>query len=177
MEEILASIRKIISEDQPEGGARRDADPQPRAAESRQGTMEADVLELTEEVREDSHQPEPELIDNDIAFESVDEPKRESHVMQAEDLISDTTRGAMGRAFAPLDSMGDHPSGALESIFTRAVQDAFAPTLQEWVDHHQDAIMDQLKPMIRAWMDEHLPHLIELAVQKEISRAVPARRR
>jgi cell pole-organizing protein PopZ len=133
------------------------------------------VLELTDELREEN-ETVPVPIDNVIAFDSVDEPQRESPAMQAEDLISDTTRGAMGRAFAPLENM-EQPSGALEAIFTRAVQDAFGPTLQEWVDHHQDHIMDQLKPMIRAWMDEHLPHLIELAVQKEISRAVPTRRR
>ena len=101
--------------------------------------------------------------------------------MDADDLISDTTRSAVGRAFASLD--GGMPqysgagNGAIEAIFVRAVQDAFTPTLQEWVDGHTDEIMDGLKPLIRAWMDEHLPPLIEAAVHREISRAAGGRKR
>ncbi len=63
--------------------------------------------------------------------------------------------------------------GTLDALFTHAVQDAFSPTLQEWVDSHHGEIMDELRPMIRTWMDENLPQLIEAAVAREIGRISP----
>jgi cell pole-organizing protein PopZ len=202
MEEILDSIRKIISEDQPESSGATESAPEPLAREElpQVELTESDVLDLTEEIREEAPsapsevpkaeapktQPPPaaapksyaQPIENDIAFETIEE--RESSPMETEDLISDTARGAVTRAVAPLDEI-QNPApaepGTLDAVFIRAVQDAFAPTLQEWVDGHQTEIMDHLKPMIREWMDEHLPPLIEAAVAKEITRAIPPRRR
>src|SRR4029077_3881051 len=85
MEEILASIRKIISEDQPDGA--KPAEPTPvraAAAEAQpQPHVEADVLELTEEVPEEEVIEEQAAdlqppIENDIAFENIEaEPKAE----------------------------------------------------------------------------------------------------
>ena len=189
MEEILASIRKIISEDQTEPAKPA---PQPSlvvravavaAVEEPASGAEVDVLELTQEVREEepdmpASEPEP-LLENDIAFENVEaEPKAEAPM---DDLISDATRSAMGRAFAHLDRGGLEPSapagGSLDALFLRAIQDAFTPTLQEWVDSHHAEILDQLKPLIRDWMDDNLPSLIETAVTKEISHAAAARPR
>ena len=137
MEEILASIRKIISEDQPEAGK---STPQPapepmKAAAPVPKPAEPDVLELTEEVVEEvpapAHAPAPPPIENDVVFEAIEEkPPAKEPVMDADDLISDTTRSAVGRAFASLD--GGMPqysgagNGAIEAIFVRAVQDAFA---------------------------------------------------
>ena len=59
----------------------------------------------------------------------------------------------------------------LDALFTRAVQDAFSPTLQEWVDGHHAEIMDSLKPVIRDWMDDNLPNLIEAAVKRPAAHA------
>ena len=187
MEEILASIRKIISDDQPEAAKPapapapipvRSVSAQPAPAPVPQ--PEADILELTEEVEEEEPAPEPveevhAPIENDIAFETI-EPEPEAPAVDDDELISDSTRGAMGRAFAKLhgDSpklSASFPGGTLEALFVQAIQDAFTPALQEWVDGHQAEIMDQMKPLIREWMDDHLPPLIEAAVTREIGRA------
>jgi cell pole-organizing protein PopZ len=148
-------------------------------------------LELTEEVHEEEEVTEtraaevPPPLEDDIAFENdVVEPKA-APVMDTDDLISDTARSAVSRAFAKLDT--EEPKrrspppqssgGTLDGLFTKAVQDAFSPTLQEWVDSHHAEIMDSLKPVIRDWMDANLPPLIEAAVTKEISRAAAERPR
>jgi hypothetical protein len=190
MEEILASIRKIISEDQPDG-AKPAAEPTPvrAAAAEAQPHAESDVLELTEEVHDEEvvverHAPEAQPpIEDDIAFENdIAEPKA-APVMDTDDLISDSARSAVSRAFAKLDVETPKPApppssgGTLDGLFTKAVQDAFTPTLQEWVDSHHAQIMDSLKPVIREWMDANLPSLIEAAVTKEISRAAAERPR
>jgi cell pole-organizing protein PopZ len=194
MEEILASIRKIISDDQPEPGQpeKPAAAPSPvQAVEQPAVAAEADVLELTEEVREQEpfapeplpEPPAPEpapLMENDIAFENVEaELKAEIPVM--DDLISDSARSAMDRAFAHLDRGGMELSGpaaagggTLDALFLRAINDAFMPTLQEWVDNHNTEVLEGLRPLIREWMDENLPSLIEAVVAKEVARASAA---
>lgn len=189
MEEILASIRKIISEDQPEGV--KSAAPQPaplRAVEpvaepelAPEPAAEAEVLELTEELPEE--EPEPiapappapvAMPDNDIDF--APEPAiAAAPSPEADDLISDTTRSAVGYAFASINKGPDQglsfAGASLETIFVQAVQGAFQPTLKDWVEGNRTEIMNAMKPLIRAWMDEHLPPLIEAAIAKEIARA------
>jgi cell pole-organizing protein PopZ len=196
MEEILASIRKIISEDQPDA-AKAPPAPAPAAAPAPAPTpfrnaledaaqTEVDVLELTDEVRDEQPEPPPVAppappLENDIAFENIEtEPEPEP----MDDLISDATRSAVGRVMAGLGREPDFsapPAAAagntLEALFLRAIHDAFTPTLQEWVDGHQDEILERLKPMIREWMDDNLPALIEATVAKEIRAAAPPRSR
>lgn len=204
MEEILASIRKIISEDQPaEGTKPATTRPAPakatpaveaapaKAAAAPAASADLDVLDLTDEIPDEEPPPvrvaphvapppvpEPApgpTIENDVIFQNIEPaaPRIKERTMD-DDLISDTTRSAMGRAFQNLN--GQTPpvtlkDGSIEAIFSAAVQQAFRPALKEWVDDHSNDIMDQLRPLIRAWMDEHLPPLIEAAVIKEISRA------
>ena len=193
MEEILASIRKIISEDQPEAAKAAPQAPALRAVPADSGPAPAsnaapagdmDVLELTEELPEATPTPSapkpapaPALHD-DIAFETIEtapraeEPPKEP---EPEDLISNTTRSMVSRAFANADKppvqYSAPPLGTLDSIFTQAVQNAFQPTLKDWVNGHHAEIMESLKPLIRAWMDEHLPPLIEAVLGRELGRA------
>jgi cell pole-organizing protein PopZ len=195
MEEILASIRKIISEDQPDPSKAAPAAapaPAPAAAPTpvrnaleNAAQTEADVLELTDEVREEQPEPPPAPppappLENDIAFENIEaEPEPEP----MDDLISDATRSAVGRAFSGLGREKDFsapPSAtgnSLEALFLRAIHDAFTPVLQEWVDSHYDEILERMKPMIREWMDDNLPALIEATVTREIRAAAPPRGR
>ncbi len=199
MEEILASIRKIISEDQPPEPAKPaaklapvKAQPPPEPVPVRAlvpvaapspPAAELDVLELTEEVPDEeplapAAAPAAPL-ENDIAFETIAPPPAEEPAMD-DDLISDSTRHAVGRAFANLNGETTEfvpKGGGIEAIFVRAVQDALQPQLQHWIDSHSTDIMDNLKPLIRAWMDEHLPTLIEAAVAKEIARSADLARK
>ena len=190
MEEILASIRKIISEDQPAPDKPKEepkpsaaaAAPMPSAVEA-----EPEILELTDEVPDDEPEaPAPESIaEGDVVFEAIDDlpESQEEPAMDDDDLISSSTRHAVERVFDGLDTK-ETPSpsfapagGSVEAVFVRALQDAFQPTLQGWVGDHTTDIMDHLKPLIRQWMDENLPSIIESAVQREVARAVKARRR
>ncbi len=201
MEEILASIRKIISEDQPAEGAKPAAarpapaktvpivEPAPARAAAPAAAADLDVLDLTDEIPDEEPPPvrvAPRMapppsvpapapaIENDVIFQNIEPAARIKERTMDDDLISDTTRSAMGRAFQNLNGQAPPVTlkgGSIEAIFSEAVQQAFRPALKELVDDHSNDIMDQLRPLIRAWMDEHLPPLIEAAVIKEISRA------
>jgi uncharacterized protein len=204
MEEILASIRKIISEDQSDAAPAPAASSRPAPVTANVTPMqrdeepdEADVLELTHEVRDETrpparHEPEPAMAagagsevpaEDDVMFETVQETQEEKPAMASDDLISDNTRRAMNKAFEPLDQRAETQAPAMptvegvhvEAVFTRAIHQAFDPVLQEWVAKHGDDIVARMKPIIREWMDENLPELIENAVKAEISAAVRAR--
>jgi cell pole-organizing protein PopZ len=163
MEEILASIRKIISEDQPDS-------PAIKAAPFRAQPAKGDVLELTEEIPPDEANgavPASRPVAGVEATKSVD---------SRENLLSDSSREAIDRAIESLDKVSEEYSSfagtMLETVFERAVQDAVAPSVQEWVNKHQTELTEALKPMIRAWMDDHLPRLVENVLKQELGRAV-----
>ena len=188
MEEILASIRKIISEDGPET---------PPAAEAPQAPaplpVHDDVLELTHEVEAPPapvFAPAPAPISHpepveDLVFETVaPTPAPAAH----SDIFSDHTRKAMEDTF---DSIPEDPEPApvkaaapsiapvdgstVENVFERAVRESFEPVLQKYLGDNSDAVINRMKPLIREWMDEHFPALLDGAVRAEVERVVKSR--
>lgn len=204
MDEILASIRKIISEDQPEVEAEsppQSAEPElleePADEQAVAGPLGTEMAEPVGAAEEESARVDP--LSDGLATETLnaedfgvpeigadDEGLPEDDLEEenfGDDFISPATRFALDEAF---DRMDEAPAPAnaapssdssVEAVFARAVQDAFDPTLQEWVDTHGEDIVSRLTPLIREWMDKNLPSLVEAAVTKEISRAVRSRRR
>jgi cell pole-organizing protein PopZ len=198
MEEILASIRKIISED--------------TAPETPPPPQDNDVLELTQEVAEEPTQPAvaaappqpaaqeeptPQPVsaaqpDNDIVFVSHEETTV-SHSAESPDhdgIFSDKARKAIDDAFAGLDGADEAPAAqapkptavsgngnSVEAVFERAVRSGVEPMLTHWMDGHRDELMSAVKPLLREWMDEHFPALLEGAVRDEVARVVKARGR
>jgi cell pole-organizing protein PopZ len=208
MEEILASIRKIISDDQdepsqaaPQQQARKSEpeaeqarNPEPAVQQAAHQQPQDEIYELTQEVREsDTAFMAPAPSGNDVVFETVEEtqpmtvsayvgPEEHHH---EDELISSSARRAVGEALGSLDREPEkrapvefRNSGSdVETVFSRAVQDAFEPLLNNWIEGHADEILTKLKPLIREWMDENLPPLVEAAVQREIASAARTRRR
>jgi hypothetical protein len=192
MEEILASIRKIISEDSP-----GDAPAEQPAMEVQQVASapaplppEPDVLELTQEVVEipaprpvPAPAPQPIPAD-DIIFESPAPAAPSAH----SDIFSDHTRKALDDAFASIPD--DEPAPAapsrpaplapidgnsVETVFERAVRESFEPVLQKYLSDNSATVIEGMKPLIREWMDQHFPALLEGAVRTEVERVVKAR--
>ena len=198
MEEILASIRKIISEDAPEGAPAEQPAPQPAAPVLQ--PVHDDVLELTQEVVEQAPAPIPEPVyapapepvapapvpppADDLVFETV-APAAPAH----SDIFSDHTRKAMEDAFDNIPDDQPEPAPAaraaapiapvdgasVENVFERAVRESFEPVLHKYLSDNSAAVIDRMKPLIREWMDEHFPALLEGAVRAEVERVVKAR--
>jgi cell pole-organizing protein PopZ len=201
MEEILASIRKIISEDSPEAAPAVEiaAAPAPEAAKQElppPATPDIEILELTQEVVE-TPAPPPEPIamseppkSNDIVFETVDSA---THGAPADEgIFSDQTRKAMDDTFAAISEEPEKPAPAprrpaapiapaigatVENVFERAVRESFEPVLEKYLSDNSGTVIERMKPLIREWMDEHFPALLEGAVRNEIERVVRARGR
>jgi cell pole-organizing protein PopZ len=160
MEEILASIRKIIADDKP---------PAPEDAANGE-----DVLELTQMVQDDGsvvdltasgqEEPEPAAV--------VEEPPAPAEPVATaapppavpesdENLVSATAATAASSALAALASTVQTERRAAMPIMTPVGNGA--RTLE-------DMAMELMRPMLKAWLDQNLPPLVERAVQKEVER-------
>ena len=173
MEEIIASISRIITDD------KRPSDPVRPMPEEK-----SDVLELTEAVNEDGSvrrvtplpenptalstepaasvdplaakataQNEPKPSQTDAAIEPRLDPGRER-------ILSAATSGAAAAAFAQLGALprerrreGEMPLGAAERTL-------------------EDIVREMLRPLLQGWLDEHLPGIVERLVREEIARVV-----
>lgn len=182
MEEILASIRKIIAEDPPGSES---------ASASAAASDEPEVLELTQEVHEESASvgDAPALPLPEKAAPPAPEitPTNGSvPVASGEGIFSDKTRKALNDAFADLDAASSESANQqvpsmsglpIEALFEKSVRDAFEPVLRKWLDDNAGALMERTKPAIGEWLDKHFPAMLEDAVRNEVARAVMARRR
>ena len=167
MEEILASIRKIISEDdEPE---QESAAEEPAGDDVLELDMEAEMeaepmmaeepepepeIEFEEPVMEE---PEPDFEDDDIV--AVEEPEPMPEPAPAprftappaddsdallEDEVAGKAAGALGQL---MGSMAIGNGATLESI-----------------------VRELLRPMLKEWLNENLPGIVEAKVEEEVKR-------
>ena len=190
MEEILASIRRIIADDDVSRNAANTVAPAPppvaevpRPAavvpepapvfqapvfepepEPAPMVTEADILDLTEDMRAPAEAPSFRTIDaqTDIVFTEADaaasrdgtEPdhleaaRRQLAASMSESLMSSSTAASVDSAFSTLAQ-------------TVLVQNA--RTLE-------DLVKDMMRPMLKSWLDDNLPGLVERLVRAEIER-------
>ncbi|WP_242913599.1 DUF2497 domain-containing protein [Brevundimonas pishanensis] len=166
MEEILASIRRIISEDDaPAETAEAVEDvpvvePEPEVA-AFVAEPEDEVLELTEPYEA----PAAEVIGDLDVSAPVYEPEPEAPVVEdfpsiSDDaLVSDTTAAEAANAFAGLAAVG-RPSAA----------PAAHDMPFESGNTVEGMVRDMLRPMLKSWLDANLPSIVEREVRKEVER-------
>lgn len=182
MEEILASIRKIIAEDPP--GAES-------TGASAAASEEPEVLDLTQEVHEAAVASSPPAAQTQEAAGSPLEDAPAENASAAEPhssdgIFSDKSRKALSDAFADLETASSETTSQqvpsmsglpIEALFEKAVHDAFEPVLRKWLDENSATLIERAKPAISDWLDKHFPAMLEDAVRNEVARAVMARRR
>jgi uncharacterized protein len=177
MEEILASIRKIISEDSNEAPAA--AAPPSMAAATTPSLKafepeEADVLELTQEVEEEpapapvqmaapapvAEAPAPVKPAEDIEFKTVEEPRPApvAAAVTTDGIFSDKSRKALDDAFAGLDAPADEPVPARPSAPSFSARPAPEGDSVEAV--FERAVSDAVGPHIDQWMSGQKDELI-----------------
>jgi cell pole-organizing protein PopZ len=181
MEEILASIRKIISEDSGEPAqAQAPAAPQPRPVEDVHDLHEADVLELTQEVQEEpapapvvappppppapvvaavAPPPLPETVADDVVFQPIEETPVSiaAQAASGEGIFSDKTRKALNDAFTNLEPeepvLKPLPSGP-----SAPVAPVDGRTLEAVFDH---AVRSTFDPVLQNWLDQNKDAVVE----------------
>jgi len=169
MEEILASIRRIISEDETPAAAEADAgepalevapDPEPPAPPAMAAPAEVEpaeedeVLELTDRV---DAAPEPTESHGDIDVYPVEaEPEPPPPPRAPEPRAGDEE---------PLVGRGAAESAA--SSFGQLAQSLAMPRDGRTLE---DVVRELLRPLLKAWLDEHLPGIVQAKVEAEVER-------
>ena len=178
MEEILASIRRIISEDgdeetppaedgadapapveEPEETPAPEPEPEPEPAPEPEPEAEDDVLDLTDvAVEEPAPAPEPEPIPEPEPEpepfedeEPLPEPIDLESIPAPERLVADVTEQASQASF-------DMLSGLMVAGYK-----GDGNTLEALV-------RELLKPMLQSYLDENLPRVVNDMVEKEVAR-------
>ncbi len=174
MEEILASIRKIISEDSTEA--------QPAAAPA---PAEADVLELTQEVHDDASQapvvvapppdvpepvqppPAPETVkaedvppENDVVFQSIEEVAVSSEAQAPtsphEGIFSDKTRKALEDSFANIQA--PQTASSAPAVAAPHVPSVDGATVQAVFEK---AVRESFDPVLHQWLGANTDAVVE----------------
>ena len=162
MEEILASIRRIISEDDAPAEAAAPA-PEPEPALVEEALAEDDVLELTDPIEPpapvetmgdiDVYSPEPEPEPAPPPPEPVSTPSF-SRDEQVENLVGDHAANLAATAFGSLSNALLMPKDGR--------------TLE-------DVVRELLRPLLKEWLDQNLPRIVEAKVEEEVHRIARGR--
>lgn len=181
MDDILASIRKIISDDEARAqvGSLRNASSGERPpvippAPPSPPPSRDDVLLLTDIVEEpksmSNEQPTPLRVVESLNPAEMPQPASEAlpappslstGAVKADSLVGDGVVGAASSAFARLN---------------QAVQDSVPPPAATNPGPSvggqtiEDLVKEMLRPMLKEWLDTNLPPMVERYVEREIAR-------
>ena len=193
MEEILASIRRIIAEDDSEKSAPRPVEAP--AAELNPDTA-ASSLGAARSMGDSYPMPAPEISTSSIGtFPGPAKPTRSPPVLELSEPPSPSPRvvaptpetDPASVSAAPVDQAGadevagesraardDEGSTLMSTATSTAVDSAFNALAQTVLVHNartlEDLVREMLRPMLKVWLDDNLPGMVERLVRAEIER-------
>ncbi|MDG2319541.1 MAG: DUF2497 domain-containing protein [Rhodospirillaceae bacterium] len=196
MDDILASIRKILSEDEKGGVGAVEAAPAEDSApehvpepEPEQDVEEDDGPGLAPLLAEDDDDQEPEpappeakldalgltdpiMLEEQVREEAIDEPLPEPAA------VSPPPQGIPEHTYQPYDKEGlvadpvEHSSGSHIAQLAQAVAQERALTLGNQGITMEQLVREICTPVLKHWLDHNLPHMVERIVGQEIERIV-----
>ncbi|HUB10955.1 MAG TPA: DUF2497 domain-containing protein [Acetobacteraceae bacterium] len=172
MEDILASIRRILSEEEPSPtpapAAAEQSAPVPQNTDPEEKSDDVLVLDPSMLVTEEEElAPEAEEPPPEPPAEPPPEPPAEPAEQQP--AIVATEVMPPGALLAPeAEEAASHSVGTLMRtlVTERALQvHRGGPTIE-------DMVREELRPLLKQWLDANLPDLVERLVRAEIERVV-----
>ena len=161
IEEILDSIRQIISEDDEEEGSEEpsseemDVSVDPEVAPEPEPEVESEPLDQSAIDDMDFDTPSDDVVEEEKTPEPEPEPIPEP-VVEVKPAADTDDALLTGNAEEAAIS-------AISNLVRKTAVGSSAITLE-------DIVRAELKPLLRAWLDKHLPTVIERLVQEELER-------
>jgi cell pole-organizing protein PopZ len=164
MEEILASIRRIISEDE--------APPPEAAAEAAPAPEEPAPVAQAEPEPEPAAEPEP------VAAAAPEAPAEEEALELTEKVethgdldvlpAAATAPPEPARPAAPSAPLvSEHAASAAASAFGQLSAAIAMPKSDRTLE---DVVRELLRPLLQQWLDDNLPAIVQRAVETEVER-------
>jgi len=181
MEEILASIRRIIADDDaakpPPASAKPGAAapaPAAPAPEEPRDDMDAMLADLEEEPAQPPSAPPDDVLELTEAMAApAPEPAQPSfrRIEPDQDVVFDEV-AAMPSPPPPRAPAAESP--LLSNAASAAVHSAFGSLAHSVLAQNprtlEDLVKEMLRPMLKAWLDDNLPVMVERLVRAEIER-------
>jgi cell pole-organizing protein PopZ len=191
MEEILASIRRIIADDQvattrPKEESQTSGEPPaPPAGVTKPNedppieTLHADAApKSTGEPLHAAPQPRPETAETaeSALREAVAKPEIR-RVVGPEDFaaLAREMRPPRPRSAPPKETAGPLVSPTTDAAVSASFNSLVASRFLQSEEQIEDMVRDMLRPMLKAWLDDNLPILVERLVRAEIERVARGR--
>jgi uncharacterized protein len=182
MEDILASIKRIIAEDSEAVGVRPAKLRREAMAAVASSPIIAPVEEAEPEPEERVEEPEAHAVDpvveSEAAPATVSEPAETPDILELtspmpEAATAEATQEPTKAPFAPASTL----NGLLSSNTAEASRNAFAALTQLQVRNEEGKsntleglVADLLKPMLKEYLDRELPGIVERLVSAEVKR-------
>ncbi|MBS0644260.1 MAG: DUF2497 domain-containing protein [Acetobacteraceae bacterium] len=168
MEEILASIRRILNDDEaPPAAAPAPASNSEAAAEADEDVLVLDRSMLVS-TPEDAAEEQPPVVEpppatNGVAPDAIGLEPSPSTAESDAGPTPDTGLLAPAAAAAAASSV----DGLLRTLAASRATQVYrgGPTLE-------DLVREEIRPLLKEWLDSHLPDLVERLVRAEIERVV-----
>ncbi|WP_349629113.1 DUF2497 domain-containing protein [Stappia sp. WLB 29] len=191
MEEILASIRRIISDEDTSAGGKAGAEPEEAMPAAGEEMSQDDLDKLFDSAGDDEVEIEAEdEPDTDDVLQLTEEQAVEADEVDldafdmVEGLGSDEDEAgdvafvdeepASAPRAAPRGSAVPDGEDLLSPDANQAVQAAFHNLAGTILSNNartlEDLVKEMLRPMLKGWLDENLPPLVERLVRQEIER-------
>ncbi|MCJ2059074.1 DUF2497 domain-containing protein [Methylobacterium sp. J-048] len=167
MEEILASIRRIIADDQAAKPAETAPAPEPDDV--------LDLAEVAEPVMRPRAVPPPEPTPAPLDFDAID---FEDEAFAEPEPEPPPARPTPAPQPQPVFQAPPRPEPEVETLVSPAtdasVNGAFNllahTVLTQNARTLEDLVKDMLRPMLKSWLDDNLPAVVERLVRAEIER-------
>ncbi len=166
MEDILASIRKILTEDQTMAGK-----PSPEPFSLTEDMLVNPLRDILAEAPEPNEAEAPAML--------VSEP---APVIESAELLAPAVAAAAAASVGTLlraVSQDRHAAvrGGGGPTIEDLVRVELGPLLKDWLAAHAEPVAErlvreELRLMLREWLNVHLPPIVERAVRSEIERVV-----
>jgi cell pole-organizing protein PopZ len=174
MEEILASIRRIISEDEPAAeGAEEAAAAAPEAApEPEPAPVKAEEPPPPPEPVAVTPPPEPEPEPAPVAA-AVEEDDDELELTQKVETVGDLDVVEHEPAAPEAPGLVSQPAALAAASAFGALSAAIGmPRTDRTLE---DVVRELLQPLLKQWLDDNLPKIVQESVQAEVERISRAR--
>ena len=177
MEEILASIRRIIADDDPGKPASKASEPpppEPPVQEEEIDSMLAQVQAASQAAARQAPEPPADILDLTEQM-AVPTPAPAFRTIDGQpDLMFEEKPPAPPPRPAPEGRPEPDSGGLISATTTAAVDSAFNTLAQTVLVQNgrtlEDLVKEMLRPLLKTWLDDNLPSMVERLVRAEIER-------
>jgi len=168
MDDILASIRRILNEDEAQEAQGNKAEPEPLDLTE---AMLVAALPAPEPAPEPEYEPEPEPEPPPPRAAAPPEPSPQPAPRPEADPEM-TVANVMSAAEGLIAPAVAAATTATLATLLRSVAAERSATVSRAGPSIEDVVREEIRPLLKAWLDQHLPPLVERLVRVEIERVI-----